>query len=469
MKEESLYEFLTNYASRDIVPLHMPGHKRQVNPYAPSLPYDLDVTEVTDTDHLHEAKGILHRCAERAQSLWKADSAYLLINGSTCGILAGICGATKYGDSILMMRNCHKSVYHAVMLNRLIPYWLIPEIDANTGIYGSITPESVETALKQHPECRLIVITSPSYEGVISDISEIAKVVHKHRSLLLVDAAHGAHLPFQSPALTPVEQPDLLICSLHKTLPALNQTALLLQYGSNVKSRLIENQLTIFETSSPSYPLLASMDACFFWLKERGMETFASYKMQLSEFSKQMTKLNHLSLPWHTSQLSPIFWEIDKGKIVISTCNTEITGGQLAEILYQEYKIETEMTSVNYVLAMTSVSSPSYHFERLSEALLDIDHRLHEGTPRILPSLPIPKRKLPIWEASQLDGQKMPLESVAGATSLEYVWAYPPGIPLLVPGEIIPNDFESFVLALQRYGIQLHSTERDIPRTLNVS
>ena len=264
MKEESLYEFLTNYASRDIVPLHMPGHKRQVNPYAPSLPYDLDVTEVTDTDHLHEAKGILHRCAERAQSLWKADSAYLLINGSTCGILAGICGATKYGDSILMMRNCHKSVYHAVMLNRLIPYWLIPEIDANTGIYGSITPESVETALKQHPECRLIVITSPSYEGVISDISEIAKVVHKHGSLLLVDAAHGAHLPFQSPALTPVEQPDLLICSLHKTLPALNQTALLLQYGSNVKSRLIENQLTIFETSSPSYPLLASWMLAFF-------------------------------------------------------------------------------------------------------------------------------------------------------------------------------------------------------------
>lgn len=468
-----LQEQLKHYAEGPLYPLHMPGHKRRLSG-APGLPFGWDVTEVEGVDDLHAAEGILKDAMERTARLHGAARTWYLVNGSTCGILAGLRALAPHGGEILAARNCHKSVYHAIELGELTVHYLMPPTDEVSAVPGSISPEAVEQGLTNFPHTACVVLTSPTYEGVLSDIAGIANVCHRHRVPLFVDEAHGAHLGLFPgwPDSAVRLGADLVVESAHKTLPSLTQTALLhLGRESLADPREVERQLDIFETSSPSYPLMASLDGCTALLTEQGAELFTSWREALLAFDKAVAPLKHLRVLCHGDALPhPGFFTFDPGKLPVLCVGTGWSGTSLAAALRERFAFETEMAAGDLLLAMTSPADQKETLCRFAEALLLLDEETTSLPlpPRILLPAPGPS-ECTIAEALRRPAVSLPLGKALGRCAAETVFAYPPGIPLVAPGEQITGEFLSAYHALKESGTRLyhsHSGAADFIRVL---
>ena len=236
-KMERLYDKLKAYSESDFYAFHMPGHKRNKALLGIELPYDLDITEIDGFDDLHHADGILKEEQERAARVFGAEESHFLVNGSTAGILSAVMGCTHRGDKILVARHCHKSIYHAIYMNGLVPRYVYPEFDISMHMNGEISKEDVAKALAAEPDIKAVVIVSPNYDGVVSDVKGIAEVAHSYRIPLIVDEAHGPHFGFHPafPGRANDLGADVVINSLHKTLPSLTQTAILHINGKTCK------------------------------------------------------------------------------------------------------------------------------------------------------------------------------------------------------------------------------------------
>ena len=371
-----LYDKLKEYAAGGVYPMHMPGHKRNEELMPPGLPCDIDITEIYGFDDLHNSNGILLETAELAATLYGSCEAFLLVNGTTVGILAAVGAHTKCGDKILAVSNCHWSTPNAAELFGLELLYIEAEVDAISGVPCSIRPEAVESALKENPDIKMVVITSPSYEGVVSDVASIAGVVHNAGALLLVDGAHGAHLGFSCsfPEGAIRLGADIVVVSLHKTLPALTQCSLLHVCSERADASGIKRLLSILQTSSPSYVLMASIDHCLRLLETDASKLFCEYESNLKQFDDRISGLKKLFVLCHgENRQHSGFYDYDRGKIVIITKDTPLCGGKLADILRFEHKIEIERVFDNYVVAMTSICDREEGFVRLSDALCAID------------------------------------------------------------------------------------------------
>lgn len=480
MDQFLLEQQLKAYVSSGLTPLHMPGHKRRMEPAA-GLPYDWDVTEVPGTDDLHSATGILQQSMARTAALYGAKRTWYLVNGSTCGLLAGIRSLAPAGSEIIAARNCHKSVYHAIELGGLTAHWLIPQPVSSFGIYGSIQPETVAAALEENPNTRCVVITSPTYEGILSDIASIAKICHDHGVPLLVDEAHGAHLGLPCSGAFPKGAvacgADIVVQSAHKTLPSLTQTAWLHCTGNLVQEAEIARQLDIFETSSPSYPLLASLDGCTGILREQGTMLFQSWQDRLDRFyaaAEQLQHLRVLSVNPSNFQFDPAIFAFDAGKLFISGRGTGMSGVALAQALRTRFGFETEMACGENVLAMTSPCDAPDTLDHFFDALLALDRELSCSTDHhsvsvcsIIDRLKFPVAFSPpttIAHALALPSEEVAAQETLGRTCAEYVWAYPPGVPLIAPGEEITRELLDCVNALLGTGTALHHSRAEIGR-----
>ena len=372
-----LYEKLLKYTAGGVYPMHMPGHKRNKELLPPGFPYDIDITEIHGFDDLHNPSGVLLETSELASRLYGSMKAFLLVNGSTVGILTAIGAHASRGDKILVARNCHRSVENAASLYGLSPVYLSPEVDSATGIVCSVDPAAIESELCSTPEIKLIVVTSPSYEGVISDIGSISDVVHKHGIPLIVDGAHGAHLGF-SPKFTRCavrEGADVVVMSLHKTLPALTQCSLLHICSERAQTDEVSRMLSVLQTSSPSYVLLASTDRCLRLLESDRDRLFTEYERNLDLFSERIRPLKNLKVLYHGNDSGkPGFFAFDPGKIVIVTKHTAMSGMMLADVLRADHSIELELARNDYAVAMTSICDGKDGFIRLADALLAVDN-----------------------------------------------------------------------------------------------
>ena len=471
-----LYEKLEQYSKMNIVPMHMPGHKRNVKMLGNKLPYEIDITEIDGFDDLHHAEGVIKQIEDKAKKIYESKRSYILVNGSTCGLLAGIRSVVNAHDKILVARNCHKSIYNAIELNFLDPIYLMPKTN-DIGIDGGIDPKQVEEKIKENPEIKLIVITSPTYEGVISNIKEICDIAHKHSIPVLVDEAHGAHIKFME-GLEKYEAlkagADIVIQSIHKTLPALTQTSIMHIQGNLVEENEVARQLSIFETSSPSYILMSSINECLEIIENR-KELFSKYSQNLQEFYSKVKDLKRLGILGNIIDKEEIY---DKGKIVILTNKTNITGKQLAKILRNDYKIETEMSNVNYVIAMTSICDTKENFTRLLEALKEIDTKVEEkNTENNIDKFikktmkesaylfKLPRKALSINEAiKNRNGKFINFKEAEGKISKEYIWIYPPGIPIIVPGEVISKNIIEKLETITKADIEVRTTYQKFPK-----
>lgn len=442
-----LYDKLKMYQQSDYYGFHMPGHKRNKEKFPIGLPYEIDITEIEGFDDLHHAEGILKEAQERASSLYKAEESHFLVNGSTVGILSAILGVTDRGDKILVARNCHKSVYHAIYMNELEPMYVYPKYEKDLQINGEISCKEIEEILEKEKEIKAVVIVSPTYDGVVSDVENIAKITHKYHIPLIVDEAHGAHFGFHKafPKNANEKGADIVIHSVHKTLPAMTQTALLHLNGKIVNRESVRNYLHMLQSSSPSYILMASIDYCMEMLENRRNTLFDGYVEELLALRRELEALKHLRII-RTEHF-------DISKLIISIKDTNITSGELSEILLEKYHLQMEMTAGTYVLAMTTVGDTVEGFSRLKKALFEIDRELKidrtEGKELELPHLPlIYKSAKVIREAQKAGLSYVKWEDAEGQIAGEYAYVYPPGIPFLVPGEQITKEA---VECLKRY------------------
>ncbi|MGA9518948.1 MAG: aminotransferase class I/II-fold pyridoxal phosphate-dependent enzyme [Trichococcus sp.] len=476
--QPSLLDRLKAHTASDSIPMHMPGHKRNTALLGTDLPYNIDITEIDGFDNLHGASGILNEYMEEIADFYGTKRSFYLVNGSTCGILAGIRATTRRGGKIAVARNCHKSVYHAIELFGLEAVYLMPEMDETFGIHGGISTASIADTLKKNPDTQLVVLTSPTYEGVVSDIAAISEICHGHGIPLMVDEAHGSHFNYSEyfPASATALGADIVIQSLHKTLPSLTMTSFAHLNGDLISPEELARQLAIFESSSPSYVLMASIDRCFRLLRDEGEQLFENYNQRLSDFSEKMKQLEHLKVLCHGNDspaAHPTFFAFDQGKILISAQGTGLTGQELSETLRSDHHIEMEMAYGDHALAMTSVCDTDAAMAALADALLAIDSTLSsaagEHAPYAATTLfSLPEKQCEIWQALESEKAVCPLERAAGQTAAEYIWAYPPGIPLLVPGERISAGFIRQIHALLEKGTRVYSDADGLPENIRI-
>ncbi len=456
----NLYDKLLQYQSSEMYPFHMPGHKRRKDDFA--NPFLIDITEIEGFDNLHHAEGILKDAQDRAAALYHSEETYFLVNGSTCGILAAVSACTARAGKILMARNCHKAAYHAAYLRGLDIEYLYPEKEDIFGINGGIHEDIVERALEEFQDIQAVMITSPTYDGVVSNVEKIAQIVHRKGIPLIVDEAHGAHFGFHEyfPKSSVEMGADLVIHSLHKTLPSLTQTALLHVNGNRVDRECLRRFLDIYQTSSPSYVFMAGMDSCVCLLEKRGGELFESLRRNLEVFYKQTESLGCIYLANHGLMGKSGIHDFDRSKLVISARNAGFTGNQLANLLRNRYHLELEMAGGSYGLALTSISDTEEGFLRLSEALKEIDacleNKIEKNTEKSTLTIEDIVIKNEVWcrihEALESPGESVLLEKAEGKICREFVYLYPPGIPMLVPGEIISREVLGKIRRLVREG-----------------
>lgn len=461
MNINSLYTNLMEYSLSNYYPFHMPGHKRNALPFP--NPWTMDITEIDGFDNLHHADGILKELQQRAASIFGAKESFCLVNGSTCGLLTAISACIKPGGKLLMSRNCHKSVYHGVYLRNLKPVYVMPEI-TEFGIMGSLSPDKVKTLLEEQPDIQAILVVSPTYDGVVSDIAQVADIAHAHNIPLIVDEAHGAHFPFHKdfPKSAISCGADIVVQSLHKTLPSFTQTALLHVCSDRIDTSGIRRFLGIYQSSSPSYLLMASIDQCLQILTTEGPQLFAAFRKNLQDFYKKCSALQYIQVFQAKKKDTSAFFDRDDSKILISAEKIGLSGEALSDILLKNYQIQLEMSAGYYALALSSLMDTPEGFQRLFDALWQLEQRADIGkekqTADIVNSSKfyrIPRQRMSIAEAMEHPSDTIPLNIAIDKVSQEYLYLYPPGIPLIAPGEVIDKKLLEDICKIKEQGLHL--------------
>ena len=416
-----LNKIIDDYLKENYYPFHMPGHKRR-SLLNKNLGYTRDFTEIDGLDNLNDPKEVFVEMERRIAEIYDVKDAVISTNGSTSGILATIRAICKDNKKILIQRSSHKAVYNAALINNLH----VDYIDVITNQIGAIVDISYKKLAKKlrEYEYSALVITSPSYEGYILDIGKIYEICKKNKTKLIIDMAHGSHL-----FLTSQYQNffDLAITSFHKNLPALTPAAAVL---INDESMIcdVRKSMAIFQTSSPSYLILQSIDEIISKIDlleklnknlERNLNKFYQIKLENLEIIDDKNK--------------------DRSKILISSKNTSINGKDLQDLLKKE-KIEIEMAYPSYALLIATIFDTDEAFENLIHALRKIDKSLTKGKASYNFTYKNPKKLYEIYEADLMDKKTYDLADSIGKVSGEFIYAYPPGIPILAPGELISTD-----------------------------
>ena len=428
-----LYDAIRAYAGQNPARFHMPGHKGNFLP-VPELQSiaPLDVTEVEPTGDLFSGGELF----DQAQELWAArfgmEYCLFLTGGSTLGLHAALALFCRPGNQVLIDRGCHRAVYNAVALLDLEPVYLPRPWRAGEGIAGPISPQDVENLLDSHPNIKTVCITSPTYSGVLSDVAELSYLIHARGGKLIVDGAHGAHLPFLG--VDAFSGCDALVCSAHKTLPALGQSALLFTNG--VDPRRVRQMTSVFGSSSPSYPMMISLDCARDYLEGEGAEEYRRVARR-------------------TAALRAAFPSLQAGELRLDPTRLTLTspdGNALARALEGE-NIWPEMADSGHVVLILTAQDREEDLHRLEEALER--HRDLLGAPPILPPPPLPQPACSLREALFAPVERLPLENCLGRVAAGQLAPYPPGVPVVAPGEVISEKELAYLKEIGYYNLDV--------------
>ena len=447
----------------------MPGHKRHAFGAMSEEYASIDFTEVDSLDDLHDPEGIILESEKNAARVLGADASYFLINGSTAGILAAVSASVKKGGKLLMVRGSHKSAYNAAYLRGLRTAYIYTKGPDEDGIYDAVTADDVTKALDENPDAEAVFIVSPTYEGRMSDIASIAKEVHSRNIPLIVDEAHGAHLSFMKGCASDAIRcgADIVIQSLHKTLPAPTQTAVLSVKGDLADKGGIRRFLSIYQSSSPSYPLMSMIDGCIRYMSENSEKLVQNLHDNFENLLKRLEVCDKLICGPKIADLHS--GKADYGKLVISARNTCISGKEIADILRDRYRIETEMAAPGFVLAMFTVCDGQGGYDKVADALTDLNGRLErygllaedgEKPVDISTRLPEPVIRMSLSDAIDGDTEEIAFSESAGRISSSMVFLYPPGTPIVAPGEEITAEHVKYIDKCLKAGFNVKGIER---------
>ena len=406
------------------LPMHMPGHKRNTRafPWLRELGGELDITEIAGADDLHAPSGVLSRTLERAARLYGAKRAFLSVNGGTGAVLAAFYACVGRGGSVLIGRGCHRSAAGAAELLGARADYLPQPSAPETGLLGGVLPEELEKALSKR-NYDAVFLTSPTYEGVTTDIREAARIVHSNGSILIVDESHGAHFALSSafPENAGRAGADVVICGLHKTLPVLTQTALLTVHTDRPDLTGIARAMSLFVSSSPSYILMAAADKFFLAAEDMGEDLFRPLLAGLDAFYRETADTKRL---------------------------------KVSELLRDKFGIEAEYASPCGVLLLASAGDDALSLERLANAVKEADRSLSAGRRRVL-ALPDPDEIFYLPQGAPEAWEE--ISAAVGKICAESVYLYPPGVPVLVRGERVTERAADYLSEAAKAGAFLVS------------
>lgn len=454
MEKRGISQFLLEHAKKEPTSFHMPGHKGAAvyieNGYGEFLRHmmDCDITEIPGADNLFQTEGIIKTTMERYRALYEAKESYLLINGSSAGLIAAILTCVPQGGEIIVARNCHKSIFNGVSMAGANPVYAYPELVSDYQISGEITAAEIRRCLAEHAQSAAVILPSPNYYGICSDIKGIAETVHDAGKILIIDQAHGAHLKFfdryvgGEPKAAENLGADIVINSIHKTLASFTQSAVVNLCMDKVDKYLFEDKLQLIESTSPSYLLMASLDINADLLETKGGELIRTWEENLQYFYEKAALIKGLRVMTH-----PL---LDHTKINLDMSAYGIDGLTL-EALLMERNIFVELVTGNIVMCMTGIGNKRCDFDKLLDALQEIALN-RQITINSAPAKQRLTQKKLIQKGLPQQKERVALAEAEGRVCASSIIPYPPGIPLICPGEVIDREVLDYVADLRDKG-----------------
>lgn len=477
--ETPLFHALMEYVDNETIPFHVPGHKKGVGvetefkKFIGENPFKIDVTVFKMVDSLHHPTGPIKKAQELAADAYGADASFFSIHGTSGAIQAMILSVVGTGDKILVPRNVHKSVTAGIILSGAVPVFMNPELDKKLGIAHGVTPEVVKETLENHPDAKAVLIINPTYYGVATDIKKIADIVHGYNIPLVVDEAHGPHLGFNDslPLSSLKAGADICAQSTHKIIGSLTQGSLLHVKSKLVNPTRVQQVLNLLHTTSPSYILMASLDCARKQIALDGRDLL-SRTVELCTYTRnEINKIPGFYCFGQEVVGKPGAFSFDPTKLTINCRELGITGYELDTILSTKYHIQLEMSDLYNALAVGSFGDTKESLDSLINALKEIS-KAHADNDRVKPDFldipDIPEMAVNPRDAFNSLKETLSIEDSIGKISGEFLLAYPPGIPILCPGEIITSDIINYVKDLKRAGLYVQGTEDPKVEFINV-
>ncbi|MBV1758385.1 MAG: aminotransferase class V-fold PLP-dependent enzyme [Dethiosulfatibacter sp.] len=443
---------------------HMPGHKGK-NIFSPNdeiILYGNDITEIEGMDNLHNPKGVIKDMLDQIANTYGVRRTFLSTNGSTTSLHAAILGLTNPKDQIIIARDCHKAVYNALILGDLNPVYLPITFNKNIGLVNLDNLMDFETTLKD-TDAKVVVITYPSYFGICCDIKEIVRIVHKYKKIIIVDEAHGSHLKFSGllPLSAEDAGADVIIQSAHKTLPALTQTSML-HINTNLDTSRIESYLSILMTTSPSYLMMVSLEKSVKFMVDNAKFRLEENLNAIDKLSKEYINAGKIFKD-RNYFLANNGFDFDSSKLLFRLAEVGIIATDGKKLLRKRYSIEMEMANTEYINGFMTVSDEVDELRFLFQSVDDIIRS--EGSDNIIdPSayarmVVEPEIGINIRSAFYAKKTVLSLNSSTGEISGNFIIPYPPGIPLICPGERISNELIDLINVLDKMGIEILGLE----------
>ena len=476
LDEMPIVKSIISYKERNTISLHVPGHKKGQSfsetgmefPWSEALKYD--ATEVDVIDNLHFPEGAIMEAEEKAAKLFGADKTFFLVNGTTAGILAMIHSVAVPGDSIIIPRNCHKSVFNAIVLSRLNPIYLLPERDDTYRVAMGINPNDVELAFKKNPEAKAVLITSPSYYGICSDIEKIAEIAHKRGKVLLVDEAHGAHFCFSKDCPKSALEcgADAVAQSTHKCLSAFTGTSMLHTKGKRIDLEKIRFYLQAYQTTSPNHILLAGLDAARYQMeKKEGRDKLAEVICLGKWAKKEINYISGLSAIDDRLIGSSSIYAVDPTRLSISVKTLGITGVYAEKYLRDSFNIQIEMADTFNIVAVFTIGNLKEDFVRFVDGLKELSDLYLFSNDKVSNQEEdfesefkwgLPEIVMKPWDAILGSKKKIPIEICEEEIAAEMIIPYPPGTPIIMPGERISKNVVEYITICLKNGIKVNSS-----------
>jgi arginine decarboxylase len=469
--ETPLLDALWDCANKHHAPFYTPGHKqgkgisqRLVDRFGADV-FRADLPELPELDNLFAPQEVILAAQQLAAAAFGADRTWFLVNGSTCGVEAAILATCGAGDKIILPRNVHYSVIAGLILSGAIPIFVYPEYDPALEIAHSITPDGVASALAQHPDAKAVMMVYPTYYGVCGDVSAIASLTHQYNIPLLVDEAHAAHFAFhpELPTSALTAGADLSVQSIHKVLGAMTQASMLHVQGNRVNIDRVSKALQLLQSTSPSYLLLASLDAARQQMALQGKELMTRTLQLADDARNRISQIPGLSV-LQLVEKSPGFVALDKTRLTVTVSGLGLTGFEADEILHQELGVTAELPSLQHLTFIITLGNTASDIERLVQAFITLACMRAgeaEGAQGAEGEKPFASRLLhrssylsPLTprEAFFASTETLPIEQTSDRLSAELVCPYPPGIPVLIPGEVITPEALDYLQKIKIMG-----------------
>ena len=468
LKQENapVYEALTKHMKNRVVRLDVPGHKggRMNKPLRDFLGEQClrcDVNSMKNLDNLCHPTGVIKDAEELAAEAFGAQHAFFIVNGTTAAVQTMVFTACKAGEKIIMPRNVHRSAINALVVCGAVPVYVNPGTDKRLGIPLGMSVQDVKKAIEENPDAKAVLVNNPTYYGICSDLKSIVEIAHAHGMLVLADEAHGTHFYFgeNMPVNAMAAGADMAAVSIHKTGGSLTQSSLLL-CGKNVSEGYVRQIINLTQTTSGSYLLMVSLDMARRNLALNGREMFAKACEYVRYASGEINKIGgYYAFGQDLVNGNDIF-AFDDTKLSVHTRAVGLAGVEVYDILRDEYDIQIEFGDIGNILAIVSAGDRELEIERFISALSEIKRLYHKDPAGLFDHEYInPIVRVTPQKAFYSEKKAVPVKDSCGKVCAEFVMCYPPGIPILAPGEMITTDIINYINYCKEKGCLMTGTE----------